>query len=217
MKIISQSSAGKESIENHDSALIGLSIRNSYFKEDNLKELIKWADENFANVFIMIPDIPAVDTLKSLGYNENRARQKAQLASNNLENKCISIIEEFGIEDKSKIIRWEDVINNPEYTSSYKKLCDLYELDQNFKQDVRDSTNAVIEFHGSDLPSEKAINIGVGFLLKELAFISESAKILGVKKCAYIYHRPMSVYENLISGKYNIKTHENSGYIICEI
>lgn len=217
MKIITSSKAGKEALENHDSALIGLSIRNSYFKEENLKELIKWADENFNRVFVMIPDIPAIETLKSLGYSENRARQKAQLASNNLENKCISIIEEYGIEDKCKMIRWRDLSNNETYNNSFKNLKELYNVDENFKKDVRDTTDAVIEFHGSELPKEKAIDIGIGFLLQELAFILDSANILGVNRCAYVYHRSLPVHEYMLSGKYKYTLDEKSGYIICEV
>ena len=94
MEIIETSSVGKSVIENHGRILIGLSIKNSYFKDGNLKKILEWVSKYFVHGYVMIPDEPAIYTLMSIGYEENRARTKAVLEANRLENKCYRIIED---------------------------------------------------------------------------------------------------------------------------
>ena len=43
MIIHSKSDTGEKALKEREGALIGLSIRNSYFKDENLHELISWA------------------------------------------------------------------------------------------------------------------------------------------------------------------------------
>lgn len=216
MIIHSKSDTGDKAFKEKEGALIGLSIRNSYFKDENLHELISWAKDNFKHVNIMCPDQPAVHTLRSLGYDEKKAKEKANLACNNLENKCKRIIEELGIAGRSKIIRWDDLEKNEKYNSMYRKMKELYEKDSAFRNDARGATKQVIEHHGTELPMEEAIDIGIEFFLKELALILNAADILGIPKSAYIYHKEMPVLEKLLNGEYSFAPPKNNGYIICE-
>ncbi len=218
MKIIELSEAGKKALEEKQACLIGLSIRNSYFRnEENLKEIYQWASENFSQVFVMIPDSPAIHTLQSLGYPENKARQKAQLASNSLQNKTLAIAEELGIKEKLTIIRWPDLEENIHYLKSLKNLYALYQDNVTFKTDVQEITASVIGGHGTTLNEKDAVEIGVLFILKELAFIANSAEILDVPNCAYVYHRLMPVHKAMLEGKYDMQFPQNSGYIIAEV
>ena len=98
----------------------------------------------------------------------------------------------------------------------YRAMKVLYEKDDTFRNDARDATKQVIEHHGTELPMEDAIDIGIEFFLKELAFILNAADILGIPKSAYLYHKEMPVLEKLLDGKYNFTPPQNNGYIICE-
>lgn len=218
MKVIELSEAGKSALDNKEACLIGLSIRNSYFRdEDNLKEIYRWASENFSQIFVMIPDLPAIHTLQSLGYPENKARSKAQLASNSLQNKTLAIAKEQGIEQKLTIIRWPDLEEKLSYLNSLRKLYDVYQNNALFRDDVQSVTASVIGAHGTALKEKEAIEIGVLFILKELAFIANSAEILNVPNCAYVYHRSMPVHKAMLEGKYGVEFPQNSGYIIAEV
>ncbi len=215
MIIHSHSKVGKEALEEKEGALIGLSIRNSYFKDENIHALISWANNNFKHVAIMCPDVPAIHTLMSLGYPENKARQKAMLACNNLQNKCERIAKELGV--PIRFIRWNDIENDQRYISIYDALKDLHKNDAEFHRDARETTKEVIDHHRTALPIEEAIDIGIEFFLKEMAFILNAADILGIPKTAYLYHKEMPVLENLLNGKYQFTPPANTGYVICEL
>lgn len=214
MIIHSHSKVGQEELEENEGALIGLSIRNSYFKDKNLHQLITWAKDNFNQVHIMCPDVPAIDTLKSLGYPDNKARLKATLACNNLMYKCQRICEKLNID--AHFIRWADVENQADYQNMYLALKKLYLDDPTFHSDVRETTREVIQNHGTKLPINKAIDIGIEFFLKEIAFIINAADILGIPKSTYLYHKEMPVLQKLLDSKYYFTPPANTGYIICE-
>lgn len=218
MRIIEVSDAGREVLSNKGAVLIGLSIRNSYFRdEENLRQIYQWAADSFSKVFVMIPDLPAIYTLMSYGNPENKARQKAQLAANALENKLQAIVVGIKSDTEFFLVRWAPLEDNQDYLSSYKKLENLYHTNASFQADIRSVTKSVIEGHGTSLDINQAIEIGVQFLLKELALISNSASILGVPECAYMYHRLLPVHKDMLEGKYGLTFPQNSGYLVAEV
>ena len=143
MKIIEHSKIGEKVLENKSNILIGLSVKNSYFKEEKLRELIRWSCDNAKQVFIMIPDEPAVFTLMSFGYDEVKAKAKARLEANRLENKCNKIISEHDIKN-AFILRWEDFKNNENYVEYLSEIKKLYEEHTAFKEAVRLTTEEVV-------------------------------------------------------------------------
>ena len=151
MIIHSTSPLGEKVLAEKTAVLLGLSIRNSYFKEENLQELISWAQNSVAQVFIMLPDVPAISTLRSLGYDENKAKATAMLACNNLENKCRRIMESLGATENVRIIRWKDQEGNKAYETMWENLTKLYEKETDFRSDVRETTMGVIEGNGTTL------------------------------------------------------------------
>lgn len=216
MKIHSQSVIGERALKEKEAVLIGLSIKNSYFKDENIEELISWAHEHFGKVNIMCPDEPAFHTLLSLGHSEKKAKEKSTLECNRLVNKCNRVIANLKLADRARIIRWVDLNQNEAYRSTLKDIEHLYKSNESFRTDVRATTRQVIEQHGTTLPIETAIDIGVDFFLKELALIINSAEILKVPLSAYVYHKRMPVLEHMLDGKYGYQPPTNTGYLVCE-
>lgn len=207
---------GADVLRESGCVVIGLSIRNSYFTEDALKQLLAWSNDNFQHIYIMIPDKPAIHTLQALGYEFKKAKEKAMLASNNLENKCNRIIEQLTANDRFKIIRWDYIEANSSYVAALEQLTKLYSSNKQFQHDARSATQEVLKHNTDSILAAEAIEIGVQFLLMELAFIAHAADVLDQPHTAYIYHKEMPILENLLSGKYNLKAPGNAGYIIAK-
>lgn len=216
MIIHSKSPIGEKALQEKTAALVGLSIRNSYFKEDNLKELITWAKDSFARVFLMLPDVPAISTLRSLGYEENKAQATATLASNNLENKSQRIIETVNVAGHVQVIRWKDIVDNKEYQNMLQQLKALYDANESFRKDIRETTVGVLKNNETTLPLEEAVDIGVDFIIQELACILNAADIFGVPTCAYVYHREMPIHVKVLNREYPFVPPQNTGYIIAQ-
>ena len=204
MNIKEYSLVGTEVLTERKSIIIGISINNSYFKEPNLEKLISWACGTFESVYIMIPDQPTVHTLLALGRTKEKAEKEARLKANNLENKCLTIIERFKYTN-IKIVRWGMVVENIAYVESLIDIKHAYDLDAYFKQAIRKATREVLVKNLSRVPTENEVDVGINFLLQELAFICRSPEILNKVKTAYVYHKTMLVMKDILEDKYAFK------------
>lgn len=210
MKIVETSTVGAAVLQSRTQTIVlGVSINNSYFKEGNLEQLLLWAPQYAGRVYVMIPDEPMISTFMELGYSEKDAIKKSRLKANNLEAKCRRVIIKHTL--FINVVRWRD-INRVEYTKALSAITALYELDTSFQNDIYRATESVIHSNGVVNPSGQQIDIGVNFLLKELAFITYADQILVKEKVAYIYNKTTEVLRYIIDGKYMFKASPNIGY-----
>ena len=214
MNIKEISQVGKQVLELGQALIIGISIGNKYFKDENLRKLIKFGlDSRACKIYIMIPDEPMVATLMAFGKTEVQAQRVARLKANALENKCTAIAKELGAD--ILIIRWKDVVTNSSYIQFLNDLRKYFYEDRVFRGDVRQVTAEVL-LNNSGFANALNLEIGVQFLLKELAFILMSNRILGEETIAYVYHKTMSVLKSAVEHKYSLYNGSSVGYITAE-
>lgn len=187
--------------------IIGMSPGNSYFKDEEITYLLKTSIERFGRVAILIADIPAISTYIALGYTENRARRdKAIPKGNALKNRVRKVMKQLGYADELvKIIDWEkEIQSNDGYLKEYQKIEQLYKANTNFRKSANSTTQTVLESAGKQIENlEKATEIGVHYLLSELAFLNFAPSFFCVNKAIYIYHKNWPVFEDYISGKFD--------------
>lgn len=215
MDILESSKIGNDVIKNKENLIIGLSIKNSYFKYCKIEELILWASKKVDKVFIMIPDKPAVFTLRSLGIPEIKALRKARLEGNRLENKCKKIIRDKAIIN-TKILRWSNIECNKFYIEYLEEITSYFNINASFRESVESRTKIVVSKNGTLLKHNEAIRIGSRFVLQELAFIGKAAEILAVDKVAYLYHSTMQILKELIEEKYPEISTKGIGFITAK-
>lgn len=201
--------------------IIGMSPGNSYFSEARVKKLLYKAVEKFGRVAVLIPDIPAIFTYTALGYPENRARRdKAIPKGNALKNRVLNAMSELGYSSEQvKIIDWEkDVEHNPEYVKHYRSLADLYDNNKQFHSAAFEATKTVLINGKKDLKNiEKAVSIGVKYLLSEFAFMEFAPTFLKAPKVTSIYHNQWPVWENYISGKFDCKVKHHLEFLLFHL
>ncbi len=200
--------------------IIGMSPGNSYFKDDEIKYLLKTAVDRYGRVAVMIADIPAISTYIALGYPENRARRDKALPQGNLlKNRTERAIVQLGYtKDQVRIIDWENEVEpNEDYKKSYASIRELYESNKQFEQDADETTKAVIAGSKKEIKDvASATKIAVHYLLSEFAFLDFAPKFLDTEKVSYIYHKNWSVYENYIAGKYDHKSKDHVDFLLVE-
>lgn len=200
--------------------IIGMSPGNSYFKDDEIKYLLKTTIERYGRVAIMIADIPAISTYMAFGYPENLARRTKALPQGNLlKNRTRRAMHELGYSDEEvKIIDWEtEVETNSAYKTSYQHIRDLYNDNQQFMKDADGTTREVLVGSKREiLDIEAATKMAVHYLLSEFAFLNWAPKFLGVEKVAYVYHKNWLVYENYIAGKYDGLPKTSTDFVLLE-
>ncbi len=200
--------------------VIGMSPGNSYFKEDEIKYLLKTTVERYGRVLIMIADVPAISTYIALGYPENRARRDKALPQGNLlKNRTERVAKELGYDDTQvRIIDWgKEIENNKDYKISFKYIRELYESNKYFEKDANETTRGVIMGSKREILNvDSAVKIAVHYLLSEIAFMDFLPILLNTKKVVYIYHKNWQVYENYIAGKYDNKLKSHIDFLLIE-
>ena len=195
-------------------AIVGMSPGNSYFKKGTINELLKFCASKFSQVRIMVADKPMEHSYKALGYSCFKAKKKARLSGNTLKNHSLSTIS--GLVGDVKLIEWEKEIDqHASHNKEFKKIISLYEGSNKFRQEVRETTRKVLKNKLREaIAIEDAIDEGVFYLLKELAFLSASPEIFGIQKVTYVYHDHFEVFEHFVSGIYNGHKRGDLGFVI---
>lgn len=192
----------------NDFLVIGMSPGNGYFKQEVINKLVRFSVENYKDVSIFIPDIPAISTYIALGYPESIARkEKAIPQGKGLRNKTLRAIEDLGEQAKSvRFFDWEnEVETNEEYISQLKYLNNLYEINEDFKKDINEASEEVLfgnPFRKTEINPEQ-IRIATNYILSEFAFLMFIPSTLNGNCYAYGYHRPWLVFEKFIAGEYD--------------
>jgi len=200
--------------------------------------LIRTSIENCKRVVLMLPDLPAIQTLRAQGYEQQDAERRSRLDYNTLENRIERIVAELPEgADRVKVLRWIKLQENAPYAEMNAAIRRLYHADTLFRNDVRATTKAVLQtaLQRGELRSgnkriapssnsietvlesmilEERIDIGITFFLDELALIADAARITGCAQSAYVYHQEMSVVQNLFKGKYAWTPAPENGYVI---
>lgn len=195
-----------------------MSPGNSYFKDDEVENLLRETVQRYGKAAILVADIPAIATYLAYGYPENRARNKAIPKGNNLKNRAKRIAEELGIGEIVRIIDWEkEVEGNPDYQPVYTKIHTLYESNKEFAQAVDQTTIGVLESSNREIADiTSATKIAIHYLLSELAFLEFAPKFLDASQVVYVYHRNWPVYERYVSGAYDGVAKSHLDFLLLE-
>lgn len=204
---------GYDILREGGTVVVGMSLRNPYFSSrENIAGLLGFTISHFSEVNIFITSRIAVHTYEGLGYTPQRAATKARLQGNAIRNRVIDQLSSFADgRAEVNLVDWDaGVEGHPAFKREHEYLVRLHDRLGDFRHEVRKTTAQVLAV---DVESPQ-VDIGVPFLLKELAFLLASPEILQVKKVGYIYHRRWPIFENLINGEYDGAARAHIGFLI---
>ncbi len=211
---------GYRVLENNGLVIIWMSVGNSYFKKEVIKEILEFTKDKFSKIRLIMPYEPAIYTYLGLGYEINKAKKKARLNSNRLKNISTKLIDQnnFSQNYNIKIIDWDiDIMENNDFKNSLNYINKLFYSSKEFNNDARDTTRIVLkEKMKYDKLIEEGVDIAVNYLLEELAFVLVSPKIFEVDETVYLYHRDWNIYENLVNGLYDNKKRKDVGFLLTK-
>ena len=199
--------------------VIGMSPGNSYFKDEEVRHLLREVVSRYGRTAILIADTPAISTYLALGYSESQARNKAIPKGNNLKNRTRRIMNELGLaEGVVHIIDWDEEIKNSEaYQAIYQKIASLYKTNPDFEKSVNNTTRGVLEASDKNIKNIKeATGVAVHYLLSELAFLEFAPQFLNTKHVIYVYHKNWPVYEDYVAGKFDGETKLHLDFLLLE-
>lgn len=206
-------------MDNTSFPVIGMSPGNSYFKDDEIRHLLKEVVRRFGKTAILVADTPAISTYVALGYPESRARNKAIPKGNNLKNRTRRIASELGFsQELVRIIDWDaEVAKEKNYLVAYQDIEELYQKNEKFQKAVDQTTQAVLVGSDKNIPDlALATKTATHYLLSELAFLEFAPTFLESDKIIYVYHKNWPVYEEFIAGKYDNRPRLKLDFLLLE-
>ncbi|MCE9585371.1 tRNA-dependent cyclodipeptide synthase [Candidatus Nomurabacteria bacterium] len=199
-----------------DFLVIGMSPGNGYFKQEVIDRILKKYSDEYLNLGIFIPDVPAISTYLALGYSENIARgKKAIPQGNNFKNRVKRSIKNQNLNESHILVfDWqkENIENNNDYKKEYNYVKNLYFTNKDFEKDINQATkNVLIENPFKKKSIELSdIQIGTHYILSEFAFMKFLPKYLKqYNKFIYGYHKEWDVFEKFINGFYDDNKKDN--------
>lgn len=199
-------------------ACFGMSPGNSYFNFERVRELLRWAIEEFDRIHVWIPDTPTAFTLEAIGYDPRRAAQKARKQSRCLRNRVVRAIEAIGGHDPdAMIVTWSDVQDHPAYVRRYRDAVTAFEEDPVFRHACLEMSRVVVEKHAKPgvAISEQRLALAARYVLAEVPFFVDAATIVGAPASVFCYHRPEPFHDGLFGGRYTVRPASNQGYVIA--
>ncbi|KAL9971166.1 hypothetical protein ACROYT_G023657 [Oculina patagonica] len=223
---------GEIFLQNGRPMILAISPGNPhYYKLESLQRLFEFAARNKSDqILLFIPDKIFEHDYRAIGSKNPKMSARGQ--GNRLRNKCNEAIQSSGLcHANYSFIRWtEDVESCPHYQKALADIQDLYEVNDDFRADIRESTEAALrclkngrEKGGSnkktEIAVENAVDLkeGVLYLLKELAFLVAIPSIYeNCDEFVFVYHRPWPVLERYFSGGYDDIGKPSLGYVVFE-
>ena len=178
-------------------------------------------------VLLFLPDKISEHSYQAVGSKscEKSARRNANL----VRNKCNEAIQKAGLHEISYgYINWmEEVETSKEYEMALNSVKNLYQVDDEFYADIRDSTEAALRClrsgrekgggnsKASDNEAMLDLEEGVKYPLKELAFLAAVPSIYeDCEEFVLVYHRPWPVLEKFFDGGYDGIARPYLGFLV---
>lgn len=197
------SSISKNLFNEKKHALLGISPFNSYFSEVAINQWIQWAKLTFSSFHIFIPDTLPIYTFLALGYDENKAKNKAKRQAAYLKNKIFRALANHNIQSKeaeSLIIDMAFLEKNAAYTNLKESCRDLYSKNLNFRKEADLSTGWVL--NGQSIKDETIANqnIAVEYILAEIPLFIDTPSILNTSSSLFLYHQTPQIIKYLYTN-----------------
>lgn len=206
---------------NNNIAILGISPRNSYFTKANIGFALDRLLQEETNVLVFIPDVPDIHNWLAYGYEERKARKKADAVGRSFRktvheicaDRRYSCANSGNAPVQVRIIDWQSEIeDNPLYKDSLAEIETLYQVSNAFRYDVRKASlhsiqskiknDPVLQDYFNETGIEKGISHAVHYVISEIAFLNVAPVLFACEHADYVYHREWPIYENFISGKY---------------
>jgi len=208
----------REILDKREHVLIGISPFNSYFSEENIKELINWTNANFKDFHLLIPDTLPYFNFLAIGYSHDKAISKTKRQVKYLLNKINRAFLSLSLDNikNNKIIMVSNFAKNSTYCEIYNACLARYTNDADFKRKCQEASGYVLRGYTSDVSSH-LLDIAAKYLLGELPFYLDSPRILSVDSSLLAYHEGIDFFVNLYKNNNSGFVAGNQGHLILNL
>jgi len=217
---------GWELVQKRGLMTVGISIGNGYFNKERLEVILMGMANYFAEVLIIIPDLPTLHSYLALGYDEHHAMERVKKHRQDISRCCRQISEQAESVFAKKnvnILTWSDhLFPKDYYRSAYDRAVAIYNSDDGFKESILRNTERYIlaRLEGQDVQQlggmRKIVEKAALYLVEEMAFHEMFHSIFG-KDVIASYYKGLELIPDYISGFYGNPQNCRAGFTVYNI
>ena len=200
-------------------AMIGVSPFNSFFSEEYLTRIFKWASETFEDFHVFVPDEATRYTLEAVGYTEAKARRKARRQANYLLNKIVRALAVAVPSKDIGCVLTNSILNkNIQYTKLLALVEKRFSEDISFRNDCLQGSRWVLQsqVNNMDALDEAAQMVAVKYFLEEMPLFMNAAEIVGTSASVFCYHQCPAILQQLYKDRDDGLISPEQGFLVIE-
>lgn len=198
-------------------ACVGISPFNSYFSEQRIADIARWALSTFSDVHLYLPDEPSAYTLEALGYPPEKAAWKARRQSQYLRNKIRRALARLDIEHPDDLVLDSAALStNKHYNRLNREVERSFATRPEFAAECMEASRWVLDnrLPNGAVATEEQLRSAVRYFLAELPLFSDAAGITGRTNSVFCYHQPVPFLQRLYEGRLDWKPSPRQGFAV---
>ncbi|MEU3712771.1 tRNA-dependent cyclodipeptide synthase [Streptomyces catenulae] len=198
-------------------AVIGVSAGNSYFTQDRLAGLLRWAARHFATIDVIYTDVHIDTMLVALGNDAGHAAKLAKSQIRDVRRRTRRAVERLGASaEKVRMQPMSSFFERAEYQAVRSRVGEAVDASERLATACKEMVHHFLD--GREVPGERVPHVmgaGLEYLLAELPFFVDSPGILGVGSSAVCYHVSTPIVEYFKEPDHDVlSAAPNQGYLV---
>ncbi|MFC9090769.1 tRNA-dependent cyclodipeptide synthase [Nocardiopsis dassonvillei] len=185
--------------ERGEHALIGISAGNSYFSQQRIAQLLRWAQRHFAEVDVLYADLHLDTMYMASGSSRQHASSRANKALKDVRRRIRRAVESATVESAAvgdvRVLALSECTHLPGYREVEQRLDQEYAADPRIRRCWEEHVRRILGAQPD--PEGAKLRAGLAYLRAELPFLLSTPRVLGVPSSVCCYHALMPILSRL--------------------
>ncbi|MER5390982.1 tRNA-dependent cyclodipeptide synthase [Saccharopolyspora sp. NPDC002686] len=209
----------REIWERGEHVLIGVSTGNSYFSQERLTSLARWAGHFFDRIDVMYVDTCIEGTLISSGLTAHEASRLVKSRLRDMRRKLRRVVESLGsTADRVRVRPLSEFLQEDAYRAVRRRAEEELARNPQFASVCEDMVRRYLAGKCADgRCTPEGVRAGMDYLLAELPFFLDSPNLFDVRSSSACYHVSTPLVEYLVQANSDVLPASRShGYLVVK-
>ncbi|MGW0607668.1 tRNA-dependent cyclodipeptide synthase [Streptomyces sp. NPDC002640] len=198
-----------------DHLLFGISPFNSYFSQDRITTLARWAAEHAGRADFVVVSDPTAYTLAGAGNPPAKAVRKARTEGRRMVNRTRRALADVPTAYAHSIT---ELMDTDLYQGLRRRIEELFRRDEAFRAACTATSRAPVTSHAVDgfAPGPENLRVAAHYLLDELPLWSHGHLLFDQPTSLYVYHNTNNFLVDLYRRKLPWQPSSHQGFLLLE-
>ncbi|GKQ38467.1 tRNA-dependent cyclodipeptide synthase [Streptomyces sp. A012304] len=206
----------REILDRGEHVLIGISLRNSYFSEERITELLRWSSDVFRRIDVIIPDAADVETWLALGYSDAQAWKKTRSTASRIRNRVARARVAAGVPaERFRQFMLSEFTSRSDYQSAMRRCEEGIACDSALRAlFLRPAGQALRPHLCSSEPTPAQAEMAMRYFIAEMPMLLDARGLLETESTTIVYHRRLDYLDRIISGETPLRMCRKQAFVV---